>query len=90
MKKSTFLIVLILYSLSVLIVLYGLFFGLSHRWSWVILGGNLMIIPWLICLIHSTKNKNPVSVPWVYFLFFTGYIAMPFYLIKLVKENRIH
>lgn len=90
MKKFTFAIALILYSLSVLIVFYGLFFGLSHRWSWVILGGNLMIIPWLICLIHSIKSRNSMNVLWIYFLFFTGYITMPFYLMKLVKENRIY
>jgi hypothetical protein len=85
MKKSTLIISWSLYAIAFGIILFELLnkSGQTPSWSILSIGALLLSVPWLICLIHAIKkNHHPF---WIFMLIISGFVAIPFYLIKLTR-----
>lgn len=82
MNKNTRLIAWFFYSASILVLLLGFITGQAFDLTFVLIGGSLMAVPWVICIIYFIKTKNEKNFLWLSLLVFTGIIAIPLYLYK--------
>jgi hypothetical protein len=89
MQKTTQIISWILYFLSLIFLLIGLIFRHEHIIVYLGYTTFILTIPWIICIVNSFKSKNSSNGLWPFFLFFFGLIAIPLYLIKIQKPNKI-